>query len=112
MAFEADLLSARRYLGDYRDQIDALRRSRDGVSEVVAKAVHRSGVAAIVEKRGDSLLKWCFWEWARLARSGNAATATRARRKEQESLLQNVKDQLSTAVARAEEAEKERDTFR
>lgn len=112
LSLEKDLHGAEARCRDARQRNDALRDSRAAVAEAIAIAGRRrGGLAAAAGERGDPALQWCFWGWARLARGGFAARATRARRIEAEKELQGVREMRQALVERARGAETERDRY-
>ncbi|CAM9600055.1 unnamed protein product [Laminaria digitata] len=80
-SLETDLLGAEIRCRDERRRNEALRDSRERVAESAVMATRRrGGVATAAQDRGSPALQWCFWGWARVARGGNIAMASRARR--------------------------------
>lgn len=97
-SLEADLLGAEMRCRDERRRNEALRNSREQVAESAMTATRRrGGVARAAQDRGAPALQWCFWGWARVARGGNVAMASRERRVELEKELTRVKERVHGA---------------
>lgn len=112
-SLEADLSGIKARCRDMHRRNEMLRNSREGVADAVAVACRRRGcVATAVEERGASILRWCFWGWARVAWGECAATATRVRRIEAESELTTMKDILQASIEKLRGAENERERYK
>lgn len=114
-SLEIDILHAETRCRDALRLAESLRLSREGVAQAVGMAIRRrcgGMLAAATGRGGESALRWCFWGWARVARGGDAATTTRARRLAGEEELRRVTEQLRGTVEQSTNAESERDEHR
>lgn len=114
---ETDLQRAETRCRDALWRIDRLLESRETVASLAVQAYRRRrqgpmfAAVAAEEGSGRTLAlaqRWCFWGWARVAHSGDAAVTRRARRAEVEKDMTGVREMLSAAVEKTRGAEAER----